>query len=112
MGDGHFGYVVSTWNDGITGWNFGLKDSDYSWETRPTYSAYIHTDRRLYLPGETVYVHAIVRKNDTTLTIPKDTSFAVQVTDPMGAELKKVIIKPNDFGTISFDFALDKETNL
>lgn len=21
-GDGHFGYVVSTWNDGITGWNF------------------------------------------------------------------------------------------
>lgn len=21
-GNGHFGYVVSTWNDGITGWNF------------------------------------------------------------------------------------------
>ena len=22
VGGGHFGYVVSTWNDGITGWNF------------------------------------------------------------------------------------------
>lgn len=59
-----------------------------------------------------MYVHAILRKNDTTLTIPKDTSFAVQVTDPMGAEVKKVIMKPNDFGTISFDFLLDKEATL
>ncbi len=50
LGDGHFGYVVSTWNDGITGWNFGLKDSDYSWETRGAYMSYLHTDRKLYLP--------------------------------------------------------------
>ncbi len=33
-GNGSFGYVVSTWNDGITGWNFGLKESDYRWDTR------------------------------------------------------------------------------
>lgn len=110
--DGHFWYVVSTWNDGITGWNFWLKDSDYSWETRPVYSAYVHTDRRLYLPWEKVYVHAILRKNDSVLTIPKDISFVVQVNDPMGVEVKKVIMKPNDFGTISFDFILDKESML
>ncbi len=36
----------------------------------------------------------------------------VQVNDPMGVEVKKVIMKPNDFGTISFDFILDKESML
>lgn len=103
---------MSTWNDGITGWNFGLKDSDYAWDTRPMYSAYVHTDRRLYLPGEKVYVHAILRKNDANLTIPTGTSFTIQVTDPMGAEVKNIVMKPNEYGTLSFDFMLDKEANL
>ncbi len=44
------GYLVSTWNDGITGYNFGIKDSDYSWSSRPEFTSYLHTDRRLYLP--------------------------------------------------------------
>lgn len=112
VSDGHFGYVVSTWNDGITGWNFGLKDSDYSWETRPKYSAYIHTDRLLYLPGEKVYVRAILRENDTALRIPSDTNFLVKVTDPIGTEIKNITMKPNEYGTISFDLSLDQEASL
>lgn len=111
VGEGHFGYVVSTWNDGITGWNFWLKESDYAWDTRPEYSAYIHTDRRLYLPWEKVYVHAILRKNDATLAIPTS-SFVVQVTDPSGVEIKNVTMQPNEYGTLSFDFSLDKEASL
>ncbi|MBP6981565.1 hypothetical protein KBB25_02220, partial [Candidatus Gracilibacteria bacterium] len=43
------GLVVSTWNDGITGYNFGMKDSDYSYQTRAKYTSFLHTDRRLYL---------------------------------------------------------------
>jgi alpha-2-macroglobulin len=111
-GDGHFGYVVSTWNDGITGWNFGLKDSDYSWETRGAYTSYLHTDRKLYLPGEKVYVHAIIRANDSALTIPSDQSFTLRVTDPIGTEIKAVVLRPNEFGTISTEFDLGKNTTL
>ncbi len=111
-GAGHFGYVVSTWNDGVTGWNFWLKDSDYSWETRPTYSAYIHTDRRLYLPGDRVYIHAIVRKNDAKLTIPKDTVFNITVTDPFWSIVKEGSYKSSEFGSFSTDFILQEEARL
>jgi uncharacterized protein YfaS (alpha-2-macroglobulin family) len=108
----HFGYVVSTWNDGITGWNFGMKDSDYSWNTRPELSAYIHTDRRLYLPWEKVYVHAILRKNTNQLEIPQGEKFDITVLGPMGLEIKKVTQIPNEYWTLSFDFDLDKNASL
>jgi uncharacterized protein YfaS (alpha-2-macroglobulin family) len=111
-GGGHFGYVVSTWNDGITGWNFGLKDSDYSWESRPEYSTYIHTDRRLYLPGDTVYIHAIIRKNDSKLTIPRDTTFQLRVSDPLGDVLTETVLKANDYGSLGTWFLLPADARL
>jgi uncharacterized protein YfaS (alpha-2-macroglobulin family) len=112
-GDGeHFGYVVSTWNDGITGWNFWMKDSDYSWNTRPEFSAYIHTDRRLYLPWEKVYIHAVIRRNASKLEIPQGEKFDITVTDPIGLEIKKITQIPNEYGTIFFDLDLDKNASL
>lgn len=72
---------MSTWNDGITGWNFGMKESDYGWDNRPLYSAYIHTDRRLYLPGETVHIKGILRKNEKSLTIPENEVFDILISD-------------------------------
>ncbi len=111
-GDWHFGYVVSTWNDGITGWNFWLKDSDYSWESRPEFSTFIHTDRRLYLPGDTVYIHAILRKNDKKLTIPNEEKFELRVTDPLGSVVKSGIYKTNDYWSINLELALPSDTHL
>ena len=104
--------MVSTWNDGITGWNFGLKDSDYSWETRGQYLGYIHTDRKLYLRGEKVYIHAILRKNDASLVPPEGENFTVKVTNPLGVEIESRTIKANEFGTVSLDFDLDKASAL
>lgn len=57
----------------------------------------MHTDRRLYLPGERVYVHAIVRKNTALLEIPTGEKFDISVTDPSGREIKKVTQVPNEF---------------
>lgn len=111
-GSGHFGYVVSTWNDGITWWNFWLKDGDYSWYELPEFSSYLHTDRKLYLPWEVAHIHAIVRANDNWLQIPKDAKFSVLVTDPLGAEVATTDVIPNEFGTISVDFQIPKESPL
>lgn len=107
-----FGHVVSTWNDGITGFNFGIKESDYSWSSRSQYTAYLHTDRRLYLPGEKVYIHAILRQNEKSLTVPSNTPFDVVVNDPNGREIKRSTIMTNDFGSLSLDLDLSKDAPL
>lgn len=106
------GYLVSTWNDGITGYNFGMKDSDYSYASRSKYTSYLHPDRKLYLPGEKVYIHAIIRENSTSLQIPKDKNFDLVISDPMGKEMKRVTMKPNEFGALATDFMLPKDAPL
>ncbi len=111
-GDGHFGYVVSTWNDGITGWNFWMKESDYWWESRPLYSSYVHTDRRLYLPWETVAIKAIMRKNESTLTIPENELFEISISDPEWKNISTSRIKANAFGSIASNFQINKDAPL
>ncbi|NRH21094.1 hypothetical protein HOO68_03555 [Candidatus Gracilibacteria bacterium] len=108
----HFGYVVSTWNDGITGWNFGMKESDYGWDNRPLYSAYIHTDRRLYLPGETVHIKAILRKNETSLTIPENETFEITVNDPEGKIVSTTRVKSNAYGSVTSSLEIGKDSPL
>lgn len=60
-----------------------MKDSDYSYSTRPEYTGYVHTDRRLYLRGEKVHIHSIIRKNVASLTLPPDTPFDIVISDPL-----------------------------
>ncbi len=111
-GSGHFGYVVSTWNDGITGWNFGMKESDYGWDNRSLYSAYVHTDRRLYLPGEVVNIKAIMRKNESTLTIPDNEVFDIVINDPVWKTVSSTRIKANSFGSIATSLAISRDAPL
>lgn len=110
--NGHFGYVVSTWNDGITGWNFGMKEDDYWWDSRSLYSAYLHTDRRLYLPGETVNIKAILRKNQWVLNIPENEVFDIIVNDPEWKIVTNTRIKANSFGSIATNLQLSKDAPL
>ncbi len=109
---GHFGYVVSTWNDGITGWNFGMKESDYGWDNRPLYSAYIHTDRRLYLPGEAVHIKGILRKNEKSLTIPENEIFDIVITDPEWKTVSSTRVKANAYGSITSTLNIAKDASL
>jgi alpha-2-macroglobulin len=111
-GGGHLGYVVSTWNDGITGYNFGIPEYDYSWQSRALYTTYIHTDRKLYMPGEKVYVHAIMRKNGETLEVPKDTDFEVVISDPSGREVKRTTLRTTPYGSLAFAYDLPKSSPL
>lgn len=109
---GHFGYVVSTWNDGITGWNFGMRETDYGWENRSLYSMYVHTDRRLYLPGETVYIKGYIRKNQKTLTIPEWEQFDITISNQAWKEIGKKRVKSNSFGSIATELTLTQDATL
>lgn len=109
---GHYGYVLSTWNDGITGWNFGFKSSDYSWFKKSHYNVYAHTDRKLYLPWETVYYKAILRKNNSQLDIPSNEIFDINITDSNGKSVHNSRVKSNDFWSITTRFLLDANARL
>ena len=105
---GRLGYLISTWNDGMTGYDFGIKESAYSYEVRPKYSAYFHTDHTHYLPWETLHIHAIVRENLPSLRVPENLPCSIAITDPFGKEISRIVLKPNEFGTLSSDYLLPK----
>lgn len=57
-GDENFSLIVSSWNQGMTGWDFGIPVN----LDNPHLSAYLYTDRPIYRPGQTVYFRAVVRQ--------------------------------------------------
>lgn len=59
-----------------------------------------------------VHIHAIIRANDASLSIPKDATFDLVITDPLGREVKRSTLKPNEFGSISQDYSLPKDAPL
>lgn len=89
-----------------------MKESDYSYMTKAKYTSYLHTDRRLYLPGETVHVHGIIRENSASLRVPTDVALQFIVMDNLGREISRTPMKPNEYGTISADITLAKDAGL
>jgi uncharacterized protein YfaS (alpha-2-macroglobulin family) len=78
-GEDGFAMVLSTWSQGLEGWDFGLP-VDY---TPPRLEAYLYTDRPIYRPGQMVYFRAILRdsyngrydlpnQNEVTFTLVDD----------------------------------------
>ncbi|MCI0397315.1 MAG: Ig-like domain-containing protein [Chloroflexi bacterium] len=60
-GQAGFGLAGSAWNLGVNPWQFGL--NTFTDRERPRF-AYLHTDRPIYRPGDTVYFRGIVRNNN------------------------------------------------
>ena len=56
-GEKVFGMAISSWNQGLNGYDFGLS-MDYR---APGPEAYVYTDRPIYRPGQTVSFRAVVR---------------------------------------------------
>jgi uncharacterized protein YfaS (alpha-2-macroglobulin family) len=60
-GQAGFGIAGSNWSQKVTPWEFGLNTA---WNDEPARFAYLHTDRPIYRPGDTVYFRGIVRDTD------------------------------------------------
>ena len=108
-------FVSNKWNDGIANWNFGYNPISI-WDSRKGESnlmAHFFSERKLYLPGETVYLKAIIRKLKKTLDIPsKNKSFLIKIVDPEGSEILNETFHVNDYGSIFKEFKIDKNATL
>ncbi|MDF2379161.1 MAG: MG2 domain-containing protein [Candidatus Gracilibacteria bacterium] len=108
--DNHLTYVVSKWNSGIAGWNFGFEPQ--SWGTGSRYSAHLFTDRKLYKPSETVHFKAIVRENADQLRIPQSKDFELILRDANYETLFQKTIQLNEFGSYLEDIELAENAAL
>ncbi len=83
-------------------------------QTQIQLRGYIHTDRGLYRPGDTVHVKGIVRESSLgrSLAPPKKQTATVTVTDPRGSVLETREETISEFGGFWFDVNLPKESRL
>jgi uncharacterized protein YfaS (alpha-2-macroglobulin family) len=58
QGEDDFGFVFSSWNDGVSPWDFDVTANYYPAKIM----AYVYTDRPIYRPGDTVYFRLLVRQ--------------------------------------------------
>lgn len=84
-------------------WNFGIAAGDGWGEI----DGFIHGDRNLYRPGETVHLRGILRRHTMAgLEAPADLPVEWQIDDPRGDELLRRTVVLDEFGTTTIDLAL------
>lgn len=107
--DGRSGYVSSTWDDGIAGWNFGF-GLDYSAMEPNAYTtkaAYLTAERTLYKPGETAVLKGIVRDvRYGRLAVPAGGRWTMVVRDAQGNEVLNKDVAPSDLGGVQAQLPL------
>src|SRR6185436_17151424 len=94
------------------GWSFGVEN-----DTVPKEHAlrgFLHTDRGLYRPGDTVHLRGLARLLDLGggLFVPPDAKAVVTVQDPNDREVAQSTLRLSRFGGFSFDHVLPELTPL
>ena len=85
--NGDVAYVASDWNEGISGWEFGMNYDPRS--HGEVLRGSVFTDRGVYRPGEAVHFKAILRSESATgvALLKTGTSVNVTVTDNRGRKV-------------------------
>ena len=73
--------------------------------TNPKVLVYLHTDRRYYIPGETVFFKAYILEDSKNITILKNDSLCVSLLDQDGLEVASGLV-PLDNSQISGNIKL------
>jgi len=121
-GDYYRGYYVSaeqggrtvlagtSWDDGITPWNFS---PDISFLFAPAdLAGYLYTDRPIYRPGETVYFKGVVRQDDDArYSLPSEADLVLGVHDSYGRLMDTQTVSLSDMGTFDTELALSTEAS-
>jgi uncharacterized protein YfaS (alpha-2-macroglobulin family) len=100
-------------SNGLSAWNFNVSvDSDYA---PVQLRGFMHTDRGLYRPGDTVHVKGLARQTrlGTPLDVPGEgKKVAVTVEGPQGKTFTTTTARLSPFGGFWFDLALPGDARL
>lgn len=106
----HFGAAISSWDQGVSPYDFGVYTNYYNQPGNE--SVYIYTDRPLYRPGHTVYFKGVLRANDDLdYSIPPRETVYVSIYSYDGLVLEEELTLSN-YGTFVGELALDDEAIL
>jgi uncharacterized protein YfaS (alpha-2-macroglobulin family) len=111
------GVLDTNWNNGVQIWNFGVPEDRRGGTVRVR--GFLHSDRGLYRPGDTVHLRGLARVIDATgaMSLPgagKGSKRRIHVTidDPRGATLVTRDLAVTPFGGFSLDFPVAAEARL
>lgn len=109
---GDLAVLDTNWNNGIQLWNFALANDRRGGAVRVR--GFLHSDRGLYRPGETVHLRGLVRFVDAAgkMAPPQARKVHLVVTDPRGTTVVDDDLTPTGFGGFFRDLALAAEARL
>lgn len=95
-GDSSFSLALSTWNQGISPWDFEIRTDS----SPPHLEAYIYTDRPIYRPGQKVYYRAIVRSvYNGRYSLPDTGALTLKLSGSSGEEIDTFSLPLSTFGS-------------
>ena len=106
-----FGLALSSWHQGISGWEFDLPGDLRG----PRDMAYGYTDRPIYRPGQTVYFRAVVRHADNgRYSLPDRSQVRAEIYGAGGPDGKVQLLASFDlplsaFGTAHSEYDLPED---
>lgn len=109
--DEHFGFVASRFDFGVKPGDFNI-GIDYAQGSRQT--LYMHSDRPIYRPGQTVYFRGILRERDDVFysVMPNYRTIPVEIYNSFGESVFSERLTLTPQGTFSGEFVLDDEATL
>jgi len=105
-GEENFGLALSTWNPGISSWEFGIP---YRHQP-PEPKTYLYTDRPIYRPGQTIYFRGVVRQAfDGRYELPEMTSVILDLEDWEGHILQSFNLPLSPYGSFNGEYKLSDQ---
>jgi len=104
--DGDVAYVGSDWNEGISGWEFGVGYDLL--EAAPLLRGSVFTDRGVYRLGEEVHFKAILRHNtpDGVRMLAADTPVAITVRDAQNKIVDERSVRVSNWSSAEWTWQL------
>lgn len=109
-GEVNFSLASTQWNQGVSGWEFGLP---VSYEEQ-TAKAYLYTDRPIYRPGQSVHYRVVLRDREgTQYLLPRENEVTAQFAGPGAtpetAFQAEQLLTLSDFGAASGTLTLSED---
>jgi uncharacterized protein YfaS (alpha-2-macroglobulin family) len=111
--NGDFAVLDTNWNNGIQIWNFAVNQDRSGGQLRVR--GFLHSDRGLYRPGDTVHLKGLARLFDTSgaMRVPaKKRRVHLTVTDPRNKVLVDKELAISAYGGFHDDVAIAGESPL